>query len=108
MADKKREYLKRTIEHVDITAHNVVPLVDAMQHMAFSARHATSSIDLPYLPVPDSGPNAAAPSGNNGSAVPPERILDHVADAVELSGIIEKRGDISVFKADLATLKRTE
>lgn len=44
----------------------------------------------------------------DGSAVPPERILDHVADAVELSGIIEKRGDISVFKADLATLKRTQ
>jgi hypothetical protein len=44
----------------------------------------------------------------DGSPVPPERILDYVADAVELSGVIEKRGDISVFKADLSTLKRAE
>src|ERR1700692_3443626 len=35
---KKKEYLKQTIEHIDITKQNVVPLVDAMQHMAFSAR----------------------------------------------------------------------
>ena len=44
----------------------------------------------------------------DGSAVPPDRILDAVADAVSLSGVIEKRGDITVFKADLATLRRTE
>jgi hypothetical protein len=44
----------------------------------------------------------------DGSAVPPQLILDYVADPVSLSGVIEKRGDIFLFKADLATLKRTQ
>src|SRR5687768_15129772 len=34
----KAELLSRTIEHIDIKQHNVVPLVDAMAHMAYSSR----------------------------------------------------------------------
>jgi deoxyhypusine synthase len=34
----KSDLLSRTIEHLDIKQHNVVPLVDAMQQMAYSAR----------------------------------------------------------------------
>src|SRR5688500_5133248 len=34
----KQELLQRTIEHIDIKQHNVVPVVDAMEQMAFSAR----------------------------------------------------------------------
>jgi deoxyhypusine synthase len=34
----KQEYLREKIDHYDITRHNVVPLVDAMAHMAYSAR----------------------------------------------------------------------
>jgi deoxyhypusine synthase len=34
----KKDLLKDTIQHIDIKQHNVVPLVDAMQHMAFSSR----------------------------------------------------------------------
>ncbi len=37
MASKK-ELLQQTIQHIDIKQHNVVPLVDAMQSMAFSSR----------------------------------------------------------------------
>ena len=37
MASKK-DFLKDTIKHIDIKENNVVPLVDAMEHMAFSAR----------------------------------------------------------------------
>jgi deoxyhypusine synthase len=37
MASKK-DFLKEEIKHIDIKLHNVVPLVDAMEHMAFSAR----------------------------------------------------------------------
>ncbi len=37
MAEKK-DYLKDIVQHFDITAHNVVPVVDAMEKMAFSAR----------------------------------------------------------------------
>jgi len=44
----------------------------------------------------------------DGRAVPPETILDLVADPVTLSGVIEKRQDIYVFKADLSTLRRKE
>ncbi len=34
----KKELLSRRIEHLDISQHNVVPLVDAMQKMAYSSR----------------------------------------------------------------------
>ena len=42
----KNELLKDTIRHIDIKQHNVVPLVDAMQHMAYSSRdlHRAASI----------------------------------------------------------------
>ena len=35
---KKKDYLRETIKHIDIKQHNVVSLVDSMEHMAFSAR----------------------------------------------------------------------
>jgi deoxyhypusine synthase len=35
---QKSEHLKTPIEHIDITKHNTVPLIDAMSKMAFSAR----------------------------------------------------------------------
>ncbi|MEE9450939.1 MAG: deoxyhypusine synthase [Ignavibacteriaceae bacterium] len=34
----KKDYLKEVVEHIDIKKHNVVPLVEAMEKMAFSAR----------------------------------------------------------------------
>jgi deoxyhypusine synthase len=34
----KSDYLKNVVKHIDIKEHNVVPLVDAMEKMAFSAR----------------------------------------------------------------------
>jgi deoxyhypusine synthase len=34
----KQELLQQPIQHIDIKQHNVVALVDAMQHMAFSSR----------------------------------------------------------------------
>lgn len=37
MAEKK-DFLKETIQHFDIKKHNVVPIVEAMEKMAFSAR----------------------------------------------------------------------
>ena len=47
MAEKK-DYLKEVIKHIDIKKHNVVPLVEAMENMAFSARdlnHAAQIYD---------------------------------------------------------------
>ncbi|WP_419804500.1 1,9-bis(guanidino)-5-aza-nonane synthase [Terriglobus sp.] len=34
----KQELLQQPIQHIDIKQHNVVPLVDAMSHMAYSSR----------------------------------------------------------------------
>lgn len=34
----KQELLQQQIQHIDIKQHNVVPLVEAMQHMAYSSR----------------------------------------------------------------------
>ena len=34
----KKDLLKETIQHIDIKKYNVVPMVDSMEHMAFSAR----------------------------------------------------------------------
>ena len=42
----KEELLSQPIEHVDITRHNVVPLVDAMRQMAFSARDLARAADI--------------------------------------------------------------
>src|SRR3972149_11857316 len=38
MMATKKDYLKDVIQHIDIKKYNVVPLVDAMEDMAFSAR----------------------------------------------------------------------
>src|SRR3954470_16178603 len=45
MADRK-DYLKNTIQHIDITKHNVVPVVEAMQHMAYSSRDLARAADI--------------------------------------------------------------
>jgi deoxyhypusine synthase len=42
----KFEFLGKTIQHIDVTRHNVVALVDAMQHMAFSARDLHRAADI--------------------------------------------------------------
>ncbi len=39
MKANKKKFLNATIQHIDITKHNVVPLVDAMGSMAFQARN---------------------------------------------------------------------
>jgi deoxyhypusine synthase len=43
---EKKELLAETIEHIDITQHNVVPLVDAMRQMAFSARDLSRAAEI--------------------------------------------------------------
>jgi len=37
--NNKTDYLKKTIQHFDMKQHNVVPLVDAMENMAFQSRN---------------------------------------------------------------------
>src|SRR5580693_1276910 len=42
----KKELLARPIQHLDITQHNVVPLVDSMAHMAYSARDTARAASI--------------------------------------------------------------
>jgi len=42
----KSEFLQATIQHIDITRHNVVPVVEAMSHMAYSARDLARASDI--------------------------------------------------------------
>jgi deoxyhypusine synthase len=42
----KSEFLQKTIEHIDITRQNVVPLVEAMRDMAFTARDLNRAADI--------------------------------------------------------------
>jgi deoxyhypusine synthase len=42
----KQELLQQTIEHIDIKRHNVVPLVESMQSMAYSARDLARAADI--------------------------------------------------------------
>ena len=42
----KQELLQKQIRHIDITEHNVVPLVDAMALMAYSSRDLARAADI--------------------------------------------------------------
>src|SRR5262245_56105541 len=42
----KSDYLKTPIDHIDITKLNVVPVVDAMRNMAFTARDLARAADI--------------------------------------------------------------
>lgn len=44
--DAKQEYLRRTIEHIDITQFDAVPLVEAMGRMAYSARDLARAAEI--------------------------------------------------------------
>ncbi len=43
---EKKEYLADTVEHLDITRHNVVPLVEQMARMAYSARDLARAAEI--------------------------------------------------------------
>src|SRR5687768_7270742 len=46
-AGDQKKFLGRTIEHVDVTRNpGIVPLVDAMQHMAYSSRDLHRAADI--------------------------------------------------------------
>ncbi len=42
----KKELLQSPIQHLDIKQHNVVPIVDAMSHMAYSARDTARAANI--------------------------------------------------------------
>jgi len=42
----KKDYLQQSIEHFDIAKHDIVPMVEAMRHMAYSARDLHRAADI--------------------------------------------------------------
>src|SRR4029079_3623870 len=42
----KQELLQSTVEHIDVKQHNVVPLVEAMKLMAYSARDLARAAEI--------------------------------------------------------------
>ncbi|MCE9592091.1 MAG: deoxyhypusine synthase [Planctomycetes bacterium] len=54
MADKK-QLLSQTIEHFDITKNNVVPTVDSMKNMAFTARDLHRAASIYDMMIRDKG-----------------------------------------------------
>ena len=49
----KKDYLKNVVMHIDIKEHNVLPLVDAMEKMAFSARDLNRAARIYDLMIQD-------------------------------------------------------
>jgi deoxyhypusine synthase len=49
----KKDYLKEVIKHIDIKRHNVVPLVDDMKDMAFSARDLNRAASIFNMMIQD-------------------------------------------------------
>lgn len=43
---QKKDYLKEVIQHIDVKKHNVVPFVDAMENMAFTARDLNRAANI--------------------------------------------------------------
>ncbi len=50
----KKELLTRPIQHIDLAQHNVVALVEAMQHMAYSARDTARAAHIYDMMLRDS------------------------------------------------------
>lgn len=42
----KQDFLKETIQHIDIKSHNVIPLMDSFSKMAFQARNIHRAADI--------------------------------------------------------------
>jgi deoxyhypusine synthase len=92
MANKsKPELLSRAIEHIDITQHNPVALVEAMQHMAYSARDLYRAAEIYDRMLRDSGCGIIlCLAGSLNSAglkkIFAEMIRSNMVDAVVSSG----------------------
>jgi deoxyhypusine synthase len=52
---QKKDLLKQPVQHIDVARHNVVPLVDAMQYMAYSARDLHRAADIYDRMLKDNG-----------------------------------------------------
>jgi deoxyhypusine synthase len=52
---EKRDLLRETIKHIDITAHDATPLIDAMRGMSFTSRDTARAADILTMMVKETG-----------------------------------------------------
>ena len=43
---KKKDYLKKPVQHIDITSIHALPIIDAMREMSFTARELANAADI--------------------------------------------------------------
>ncbi len=53
VANTKAELLSKTVEHVDITAYDARPVIDAMRKMSFTSRDTARAADILYMAIED-------------------------------------------------------
>jgi len=90
---KKSDYLKDTVKHFEITKHNVVPMVDAMDDMAFSARDLARAARIYNMMLADKSCSVILTmSGSLFSAglkkVVVDMIRNNMVDAIVSTGAI--------------------
>ncbi len=54
-SNKKAELLSKTVEHVDITAYDARPVIDAMRKMSFTSRDTARAADILTMALEDKG-----------------------------------------------------
>jgi hypothetical protein len=81
---------------------------DGKVHKACASLCIRGGIPPMFVTRTEGAPGISLMTTFDGKAIPPESILEYVADPVRLTGLIEKRGDVYIFKADLSTLARTK
>ncbi len=50
---RKAELLSKTVEHVDITAYDARPVIDAMRKMSFTSRDTARAADILTMAIED-------------------------------------------------------
>ena len=90
---QKKDYLKEVIKHIYIKEHNVVPLVEAMEHMAFSARDLNRAAKIYDMMIRDTNCGIILTlAGSIFSAglkkVVYDMIMNNMVDAIVSTGAI--------------------
>ena len=49
----KKDFLKKTIEHIDMKKYNVVPMVEAFEHMAYASREVARASKIYNMMLAD-------------------------------------------------------
>jgi len=88
---EKKDLLKQTIEHVDITSFDSAPVIDAMRKMSFSSRETANAADIFQRMIKDKGCSiiltlAGSTSAGGCMQVYVEMVKNNMIDAIVATG----------------------